>query len=97
MALEPPRLTAIWESSHALEVRWWDVAGVLVVFWLPGATIWMILGWRSYREFVVQRRLDQKEAEAIAAEGFPPPDPPTTDSLPADSANLEAPPTEEPP
>jgi hypothetical protein len=31
-----------------------------------------------------QRNLDRLEAEAMAAEGYPPPDPPTTDSLSVD-------------
>lgn len=97
MAELPPRLTAVWESSQGLQLRWWDVAGVLVVFWLPGATIWLILGWRSYREFLVQRRRDQKEAEAMAAEGFPPPDPPATDQPPAVKRYSEDTPTEDPP
>lgn len=97
MALEPPRLTAVWESSHGLELRWWDVAGVLVVFWLPGATIWMILGWRAYRDFRRIRREHLLDAEASAAEGYPPPGPPTTDQPPSVKRYSEDPPTEDPP
>jgi len=37
--------------------------------------------WREVRDWREARRRDQAEAEAIAAEGFPPPGPPTTDSL----------------
>jgi len=43
-----------------------------------GYVIWMELV--RFRE---ERRLDRLEAEAMAAEGYPPPDPPTTDQPPA--------------
>jgi hypothetical protein len=43
----------------------------------------MILGWRAYREFQRFRDAVRKEAEASAAEGYPPPDPPTTDQPPS--------------
>lgn len=62
--------------SQPIEVRWWDVLGVLAVFWLPGATIWMILGWRAYRELRRQRDLDRLEADSLREEGFSP-GPPT--------------------
>jgi hypothetical protein len=62
---------------------WRTLAIALVGFWLPGATIWGILGWRAYREFLRSRDAARKEAETSAAEGYPPPDPPTTDQPPA--------------
>lgn len=59
----------------------WDVALVEFAFlsMLSPAISYIILReWRLWKE---ERRRAQAEAEAIAAEGFPPPDPPTTDSL----------------
>jgi hypothetical protein len=61
---------------------WRTLVLALLVFWLPGAAIWMILGWRAYREFQKLRDLHRIDAEATAAEGYPPPDPPTTDHPP---------------
>jgi hypothetical protein len=54
---------------------WRDVVVVLTAFTLPPGGIWV---WAVLR----QRHLDRLEAEAMAAEGYPPPGPPTTDSLP---------------
>lgn len=55
----------------------------IVGFWLPGALIWLILGWRALSGLRRERNLIRRIAEAEAAEGYPPPDPPTTDQPPA--------------
>jgi len=59
-----------------------DKALVLACFWLPTAVVFLYCTWREGRRLGRERRALQTLAEAEAAEGYPPPDPPTTDSLP---------------
>jgi hypothetical protein len=64
---------------------------VLLFLWPPTTILlWMIV--REIRETRRALRAFKLDAEASAAEGFPPPGPPTTDSLSAKSAKLQAPP-----
>lgn len=58
-----------------------DVVLACLLFVWPPSTVLLYFLWREVRGWVERRRQDQSEAEAIAAEGFPPPGPPTTDSL----------------
>jgi len=64
-----------------LQVSWFDVLYVLVVFWLPPSSFFTFLIWREVRRGREAMRRFKADAEASAAEGYPPPDPPTTDSL----------------
>jgi hypothetical protein len=57
------------------------VITVLGVFWGPPATIFTYLILREVRKLRRAARAFKLDQEASAAEGFPPPDPPTTDSL----------------
>jgi hypothetical protein len=64
------------------------VLALLCFLGLPsGAFLYFII--REVVRLRRRRNLDRLEAEAMAAEGFPPPDPPTTDSPP----HAEDPPT----
>jgi len=57
------------------------VLALLCFLGLPsGAFLYLII--REIGRLRRERRACQTEAETSAAEGFPPPDPPTTDSLP---------------
>jgi hypothetical protein len=79
-----------------LEPDWLDLLAVLCVFWAPPAGIvtYLILReWRRLRRELRALKLDQ---ECSAHEGYPPPGPPTTDSLSDDRDTLETPPTAEP-
>jgi hypothetical protein len=58
-----------------------DVLSSVAVFVAPPALVFLYLIWREVRRLGRERRACQTEAEATAAEGFPPPGPPTTDSL----------------
>lgn len=60
---------------------WRDVVLVLAAFWMPSAGVFIYLILREVRSLRALRRRDQADAEAMAAEGFPPPGPPTTDSM----------------
>jgi hypothetical protein len=62
-----------------------DVVGAILLFVWPPASVLLILGWREWRRLRRERERLLLEAEATAAEGFPPPGPPTTDQ-PPDSA-----------
>jgi hypothetical protein len=64
-----------------LQVSWLDVVAVILVFWLPAAALWSSLVLREVGRLRREMRRLKAEMEADAAEGFPPPDPPTTDSL----------------
>jgi hypothetical protein len=52
------------------------------VFVAPPALTFLYLIWRELRKGGEVMSSWKAEAEAEAAEGFPPPDPPTTDSQP---------------
>jgi hypothetical protein len=56
------------------------VIEVIGCFVAPPATIFGFLILREVRRLREAGRLFRLEAEASAAEGYPPPDPPTTDS-----------------
>jgi hypothetical protein len=57
-----------------------DRALVIAVFVVPPASIFLYLVLREWLLWKRWRRASQATAEAERAEGFPPPDPPTTDS-----------------
>jgi hypothetical protein len=58
----------------------YEIGAVIVCFLVPPAAVWITLAWREVRRLGRERRALQTEAETEAAEGFPPPGPPTTDS-----------------
>jgi hypothetical protein len=58
-----------------------DRALVIAVFVVPPASIFLYLCLREWLLWKRWKRGLKAEEEASAAEGFPPPDPPTTDSL----------------
>jgi hypothetical protein len=60
-------------------VSYLDVLLALLLFAWPPMTIWIILGWRELKRLREERNRIRLDAEAMAAEGFPPPGPPTTD------------------
>jgi hypothetical protein len=60
---------------------WIDAAATLAVFWAPPTVAFLYLIWREGAKVRRERKASQTEAEAMAAEGYPPPGPPTTDSL----------------
>lgn len=62
-----------------LLITYLDVALVLLLFWVPPAGVFITLILREIGRLRRERRKDQTEAETMAAEGFPPPGPPTTD------------------
>jgi hypothetical protein len=80
-----------------LLITYLDVALVLLLFWVPPAGVFITLALREIGRLRRERRKDQAEAEAMAAEGFPPPGPPTTDSLSDDGVELEPPDRRRPP
>lgn len=65
-----------------MEATWLDVGLVLLLFLWPPMTVFLYLIGREVREARAALRRFKAEAEANAAEGFPPPDPPTTDIQP---------------
>ena len=65
-----------------LDPSWTDAASVVAVFVGPPALLFLYLIWREWRRGLREMSRWKAGAEAEAAEGFPPPDPPTTDSLP---------------
>jgi len=69
---------------------------VICVFWLPSAAIYMTLVLREVRRLRREWRALKQEIGGYAAEGYPPPGPPTTDSLSEPGDTLEEPPTAEP-
>ena len=75
---------------------WRDVLLAICVFWLPAAAIYMTLILREVRRLWGEWRALEQELRTTSAEGFPPPGPPTTDSLSDQADTLEAPPTAEP-
>jgi len=52
---------------------------VVGIFLGAPAGIFTTLCWMEWRRLRRERREAQEEAETMAAEGFPPPGPPTTD------------------
>lgn len=60
-------------------VSFLDVLLVLLLFLWPPMTVWLWAVWRRVREARAEMRRFKADAEADAAEGFPPPGPPTTD------------------
>lgn len=66
---------------------WVTVGLVDAVFLVPPATIWIWMIAREFRRTRAALESLKQEMEASAAEGFPPPGPPTTDSLPDDVAD----------
>ena len=58
-----------------------DLGLVIGCFLIPTGGVWLYLVLRSLARLRKERERDRLEAEALAAEGFPPPDLPTTDSL----------------
>jgi len=79
-----------------LQVTWLDVVLVLLVFWLPAVGVYLTLILREVRKVRGEWRALKQELRTTSAEGFPPPGPPTTDSLSDQADTLEAPPTAEP-
>jgi hypothetical protein len=57
-----------------------DVLLVLLVFWVPALTVWITLALREVRRLRRDWRDLKQELGGSAADGYPPPDPPTTDS-----------------
>jgi len=76
--------------------EWATYVEVLAAFWLPPLGMFLYLALREVGRLRRERKALLLDAEASAAEGYPPPGPPTTDSLSDPSDTLEAPPTEEP-
>jgi hypothetical protein len=69
-------------SRGYLEPSIVDAAVALLCFlWLPSGA-WIYLIGREWRRLREEREALRLDAEAMAAEGYPPPGPPTTDSLP---------------
>jgi hypothetical protein len=68
-----------WEERG---VSYLDVLLALLLFIWPPTTVWLLMAWREVGRLRRERREAQTEAECMHAEGYPPPDPPTTDSLP---------------
>jgi hypothetical protein len=64
------------------ERLWVDVLLALLLFIWPPMTVWLTFALRELGRLRRQRNLDRLEAELMSAEGFPPPDPPTTDQPP---------------
>lgn len=62
-------------------MTWADVVAVLLVFWLPVVGVYLTLIWRGVRRLRREAEALRLEMRTTSAEGFPPPDPPTTDSL----------------
>jgi hypothetical protein len=58
-----------------------DVLLALLLFIWPPMTVWLTFALREVGRLRRERLEAQTDAEAMAAEGFPPPGPPTTDSL----------------
>jgi len=56
-----------------------DYVLAIALFLGPIASAFLIEVWRVLLSPKGRRRRDQAEAEAMAAEGFPPPGPPTAD------------------
>jgi hypothetical protein len=67
--------------GQQLESTLVDRALVIGVFVVPPTSIFLYLCLREWLLWKRWKRRSQAEEEATAAEGFPPPDPPTTDSL----------------
>jgi hypothetical protein len=63
-----------------LQSGWLDIALVLGVFVGPPATIFGYLILREVRRLRLAASDLKTELRTTSAEGFPPPDPPTTDS-----------------
>jgi hypothetical protein len=53
----------------------------LLVFWLPPSSIFTYLIWREVGKVRGEAAAFKREMTASRAEGYPPPGPPTTDSL----------------
>jgi hypothetical protein len=60
-----------------------DVILVYGAFLLPSGAVFTYIILREWRRLRRERNRDRLEAEASAAEGYPPPDPPATDQPPA--------------
>jgi len=83
-------------SEGHLQVTWLDVGLVLLLFWVPPLTIWITLTLREVGRLRREWRALKLEMRTTSAEGFPPPGPPTTDSLSDDGDTLKDPPTRKP-
>jgi hypothetical protein len=68
-------------TEDHLQVTWLDVVLVLLVFWLPAVGVYLTLILREVRKVRGEWRALKREMRSTTAEGFPPPGPPTTDSL----------------
>jgi len=64
-----------------LQVGYLDVLLVLLAFWLPAVAVYLTLILREVRRVKGEWRALKRELRTTSAEGFPPPDPPTTDSV----------------
>ena len=64
-----------------MEVTWLDVLLVLGVFLWPPLTVWITFALREVHRLRAEAAALKLELRTTSAEGFPPPDPPTTDSL----------------
>jgi hypothetical protein len=70
------------------EPLWPSLLLSLGLFWAPFQAFFGVAVLREFRRLREERRQAQAEAEAMAAEGFPPPDPPTTDIEPPESGRV---------
>jgi hypothetical protein len=83
-------------QAGQLEPSWRDVLEAIALFLgFPAACFacYVLREWRRLRREREELLLD---AEASAAEGFPPPGPPTTDSLSPSGGTVQGPPNEDP-
>ena len=63
-----------------------DVLLALVAFWLPASGIFITLCLREWRRLRREVRDLKQEIGGYAADGYPPPGPPTTDQPPGSEA-----------
>ena len=83
----------IWEDSGP---SWRDVVGSILLFLGFPSACFVCMLLREWRRLRREREGLLLDAEASAAEGYPPPGPPTTDSLSACGGTMQAPPDEHP-
>lgn len=79
-----------------MDVSWLQLALVNLVFVAPPAAIYLYLIGREIGRLRREAAALKQELGGYAADGYPPPGPPTTDSLSDNGDTLEPPPTAEP-